>query len=322
MTRTASRLLALALIAAAVGGCAGTSDRAARTTLAALDTHASAPAPSPSSPSAQCKNVTASLRPPSPMPAPGTMPHGSFMARIKAHGNLVAGVDQNTLLLSYFSPSHARIEGFEIDLLHEVARAIFGDPRRVVFRAITTQERIQAVQSGSVDVVADAMTITCARRRQVDFSSVYYDAGQRVLVPTNSDVHRIQDLNGKRVCATIGSTSVQTIRRFAPRAIQVLVPQRTDCLVKLQQGRADAISTDDAILLGFKAQDPYTKLVGPRIAPEPYGMAIKQSHRDFVRFVNGVLARMRDDGTWKRLYTRWFGPYASTPAPPIPTYEG
>jgi polar amino acid transport system substrate-binding protein len=255
------------------------------------------------------------------MPAPGAMPAGSFMAQIKAKGELVAGVDQNTKLLSYYNPARNRIEGFEIDLLQQIARAI---PAKLALKAVTTGERIPFVEGGTVDIVADAMTTTCDRANQVDFSSTYFDAGQRVLVPINSPVHSIQDLNGKRVCATQTSTSVATIRHFAPRAIPVLVPQRTDCLVELQQGLVDAISTDDAILLGFEAQDPDTKLVGPRIAPEPYGLAIKKTHPEFVKFVNGVLARMERDGTWKRLYDRWFGPpiTSTTPAPPVPTYDG
>jgi polar amino acid transport system substrate-binding protein len=99
------------------------------------------------------------------------------------------------------------------------------------------------------------------------------------------------------------------------------VDQRTDCLVALQEGRVAAISSDDAILLGFKAQDPNTKIVGPRLADEPYGMAINRGHPEFVRFVNGVLERLRDDGRWKAIHRRWLGPFAPTPAPPRASYS-
>ena len=73
----------------------------------------------------------------------------------------------------------------------------------------------------------------------------------------------------------------------------------------LQRGEADAITSDDAILLGFKAQDPYTKVIGGAIEPEPYGMAISKRYPDLVRWVNRELARMRADGTWRRLYRKW-----------------
>ena len=109
------------------------------------------------------------------------------MAAIRRRGRLRAGVDQNTLLLGYANPLHGqRIEGFEIDLLHELSRALFGRPDRIEFHALTTAERLSAVQNGTVDIVADAVTINCYRATQVDFSSVYLSAGQRVLVPADS----------------------------------------------------------------------------------------------------------------------------------------
>src|SRR5262249_24981038 len=158
--------------------------------------------------------------------------------------------------------------------------------------------RRSAVQDGTVDVVADAYTITCYRKTQVAFSSVYLEAGQRVLVPADSPARSLADLRGKRVCATQTSTSIAKLKQY-PGVIPYPVSQRTDCLVALQRGEVDGITSDDAILLGFQAQDPYTKLIGPDIEREPYGMAISQSHPDLVRFVNGVLARMRADGTWE-----------------------
>ena len=321
MTRWAPQLIAVVLSGIAIAGCGGTSDRAQRISLAALATPASAPTTATPAP-AKCSNVnlTASLRPPASMPAPGAMPAGSYMAAIKKRGKLIAGVDQNTLLFSYFNPLDGNFEGFEISMLHALAKAIFGNPNAIVFKAVTTAQRLAAVQDGSVDVVADAVTITCDRKRQVDFSSVYYNASQRVLVPKNSPAHSIHDLGGKRVCATIGSTSLANILASRPKVIAVPVPQRTDCLVALQQGKVDAISSDDAILLGFAAQDPNLKLIGPGFSSQPYGMAISRAHPDFVRFVNGVLAQMRSDGEWRHIYKTWLGRFAATPAPPTPHY--
>ena len=75
-----------------------------------------------------------------------------------------------------------------------------------------------------------------------------------------------------------------------------------------------AISTDDSILAGLTAQDPWTKIVGPRFSKEPYGLAISKQHADFVRFVNAVLQKLRTDGQWAASYTHWVG----SPAPPPP----
>jgi polar amino acid transport system substrate-binding protein len=259
------------------------------------------------------------------MPTPGAMPAGSFMAKIRQRGYLKVGVDQNTYRLAYFNPLTGHIEGFEIGLARQIANAIFGNPDAVHFIAITTDERISAVREGRVDMVADAMTITCNRRKQVDFSTVYYKAGQKILVPIHSHVTSVRQLGGKPVCVTRGSTSYATLAGLVPRPKPYLVDQRTDCLVALQQGRVDAITSDDPILLGFRAQDPDTKVVGPSFAAEPYGLAINKAHRDFVRFVNGVLARMRADGQWRELYKQWLGQFNNSgtiPAPPTAQYDG
>lgn len=289
------RVVWLAALAAALCACGSTNDEALRSSLTALRAPPATPSSS-SAPGGTCAHATWSLRPAGPGPS---------VQAIRRRGRLRAGVDQNTLLLGYANPLHGqRIEGFEIDLLHELSRALFGRPDRIEFHALTTAERISAVQDGSVDIVADAFTINCDRASQVDFSTVYLSAGQRVLVPSDSAARSLTDLRGKRVCATQGSTSIAALKQY-PGVIPFPVAQRTDCLVALQRGEVDAITSDDAILLGFQAQDPYTKLIGGAIEPEPYGMAISKRHPDLVRFVNRELARMRADGTWQRLYRKW-----------------
>ena len=315
-------LAAIVLAAVATAGCASSSDRPLKITLAALNVKAPpAPASAPASPAPACHDATASLRPPSVLPKPGAMPKGSFMARIEADHYLTAGVDQNTLLFANFNPKHSRIEGFEIDLLRQIAKAIFGHPDAIHLRAITPAERIPVVQDRGVDLVADAVTINCARRRQVDFSSVYFDASQRLLVPSNSTAHDVAGIGRRPICAAIGSTTLQTLQSLRPRPVTYPVPERIDCLVALQQGLVGAVSSDDSILLGYKAQDPETKIIGAPLAKEPYGIAINKAHPEFVRFVNGVLARMRADGTWRRIYHTWFGRLTATPATPTARYE-
>jgi polar amino acid transport system substrate-binding protein len=258
---------------------------------------------------------TASLRP----TGPPVVTAGSFMAKIRARGFLIAGVGQTTFRFGYLNPLDGRIEGFDIDMIHAIAAAIFGNPDKVEFRAVSDAQRISDIQSGEVDIVASTMTITCARLQQVDFSAVYFDAGQRVLVPTKSPVTSIADLGGKKVCAATGSTSIANLQAAPSHPIPVAVPYSIDCLVLLQQGDVAAISTDDSILAGLAAQDPWTKIVGPRFSNEPYGLAISRQHPDFVRFVNAVLQRLRTDGQWAASYAHWIG--TPVPAPPPAHYK-
>jgi polar amino acid transport system substrate-binding protein len=317
MSRKATQRLALAMLGAVLAGCGTTSSRALHLTLAALSAHAvttASPAPPAGRPS-----CLPSLRPPAKLPAPGAMPHGSFAARIARNGQLLAGVDQNTLLLAYRNPRDNLFKGFEIDILREVARAIFGDPGAIEFRAITTARRAAVLQDGTVDLVADAFTITCRRAESVDFSTPYLAAQQSILVPSDSPVRSIGALRGQRVCATTGSTSIESVIHHRG-LIPYPVAQRTDCLVALQEGKVGAIASDDAILRGFAAQDPYTQVVADPRSPAPYGIAVGKAHPDFVRFINGVLARIRLDGSWRRIYTKWFG--GPAPAPPSARYAG
>jgi polar amino acid transport system substrate-binding protein len=259
-----------------------------------------------------CRPKASSLRP----SGPPQVTAGSFMAKIRARGYLIAGVDQSTYHFGFLNPLTGQIEGFDIDMIRAVAKAIFGNPDKVVFKAISDAQRIPDITSGAVDIVAHTMTITCARLKDVDFSSVYFDAAQRVLVLKNSPAQSLAALHGQKVCATTGSDSVDVIEKA--NAIPVQVPYWTDCLVQLQQGTVAAISTDDSILDGLAAQDPWTKLVGPRLTDEPYGLAISQQHPDFVRFVNAVLAQLRTDGQWAASYARWVG--TPVPAPPPAQY--
>ena len=314
--------LLMTIAALAIAGC-GSSTGALDASLKALGTpQAVASAGSTSnSPTVTCPDATATLHP-SALPAPRFMPAGSYMATIEHRGYLIAGVDYGTLLFSSFNPVTGQLEGFEVDLLRQIANAIFGNPNAIQFRAVTTPQRLPAVADGSVDIVADAITETCARRLQVDFSSEYYDAGQRLLVPINSPVHSVADLAGRRVCTQPASTSLINIKAAAPKAIIVLEADRNDCLVALQQGQVAAATTDDTILLGLAAQDPYTKLVGPRFSSEPYGMAISRAHPDFVRFVNAVLAKLVADGRFHSIESQWLARVGPVPAPPPPHYVG
>ena len=279
------------------------------------------PRATPTAPPPACGDPLASFAPDGPNPAPNALPAGSYMAEIQKRGRLIAGVSSDTLLLGSRSPLNGQIQGFDIEMLKAVSKAVFGDPNKIEFRVITTAQRIPVLTDGSVDVVARALTITCARWEQIDFSTQYYQAGQKVLVAKGSTVKGMEDLKGKKVCAPNGSTSMDKLRTFTG-LIPVGSDTHTGCLVLFQQGKVDAITGDDTILAGLAAQDPYAFVVkAPAFTAEPYGLGISKKHPDFVKFVNGVLEQMRTDGQWTTAYNTWLkdalGP---APAPPAAVY--
>jgi polar amino acid transport system substrate-binding protein len=264
----------------------------------------------------------ASLRPAATLPPPGQMPDPSTMKTIQNRGQLIAGVDQNTFLFGFRNPTTGALEGFDIDRVHEIAAAIFGDPNKVQFKVVTSANRIKALAEGQVDVVVRTMTATCERWQQINFSAVYYTAGQRLLVDKTSQVTSLDQLGGKKVCAAKGSTSIKTITANPAKLVPVQVDNWSDCLIMLQQGQVEAVSTDDTILAGMVAQDPNVKMVGPRFTEEPYGIGIPKANVEMVRFVNGVLAKSIADGSWAASYQRWLGRTGEQqPAPPTPVYQ-
>ena len=89
----------------------------------------------------------------------------------------------------------------------------------------------------------------------------------------------------------------------------------------LQRGDVDAVSTDEAVLLGFAAQDPGVMVVGDKFTDEPYALGISQTHSEFLRFVNAVLERLRADGTWTAIYNRWLSKFGARAAPPPAEYK-
>jgi polar amino acid transport system substrate-binding protein len=321
MTRTR---IAVALVAAltltGIAGCSGDSSPLPGKSAAPSATAGPGGAAAPVDVSCQPRK---SLKPTGALPAPGKMPAGSYMAEIYKRGRLVLGTSQDTLLFSSRNAFTGKVEGFDVDMGRQIAQAIFGDPNKLQIKVIGYDKRVSSTVDGSVDIVADTMTINCARWKDVNFSTVYYDAGQKVLVSTASTAKRIEDLAGKKVCSANGSTSLDNIAKVVatPKVVGVGLPGFTDCMVAFQQNEVDAISTDDTILVGLAAQDPYAKVVGPRFTEEPYGIATSKDHDEFTQFVNAVLAKNKANGTWKATYNKWLGDFGAAPAPPAAEYR-
>jgi polar amino acid transport system substrate-binding protein len=317
--RVGTTLFALALAAA---GCESSASPAPVTVapIIAMPSGVQEVATTPAADNADCDRE-ASLRP-GPQPPPGAMPPGSTMAAIAQRGRLVVGVDQNQYRFGYRNPATGQLEGFDIDIARAIARAIFGDPDSIDLRVVGAGERESALQSGEVDLVVRTFSINCARKQNVAFSTVYFYADQKILVLKGSGIASVADLSGKRVCAVSGTTSLSKLSALDSRPTVFSAPTWTDCLVMLQQGQIDAIGTDYVVLSGLKLQDPNVEIVGPSLGVEPYGVGVKQENDDLVRFVNGVLEQLRDDGTWQRLYDAHLTSLGPSPGPPTARYEG
>ena len=288
---------------------------AATTSPTEATTTTSAPAATP-----DCGNPVASYEPTFELPAPNEMPAGSYMEQIQERGRLIVGTSGDVLLFGFRNPISGDIEGFDIDVAHAIAEAIFGDPNAIEYKVINYAQRIPTVRDGSADIVIHTMTINCTRWQQIAFSSEYYHAGQNLLVPFNSDVKEIEDLVGtdQKVCVAKGSTNLEKLQNDYPTIQRVEVDDLTDCLVLFQQSAVDAITGDNTVMAGFAAQDPFAKTVGRLFTDEPYGVGVNLDHPEMVQFVNLVLEQMRQDGRLRDLSEKWLG----TPTDPPPAVYG
>ncbi|MFI0240108.1 glutamate ABC transporter substrate-binding protein [Streptomyces sp. NPDC016845] len=260
---------------------------------------------------------------------------GGAVRDIEDRGYVSVGVDQNSYRWGYRDPnstgSSSELEGFDIDLAHEIAKEILGSPDKIRFKAIPTNQRIPAIQRGDVDMVVRTMTISCDRLKDVDFSTAYFQTGQQVLAPKASEIDGFDDtLGGKRVCSAAGSTAETALKQGLVEKkipddtdISTTVPNQLDCLVRLQLGEVDAVVTDGALAASQAAQDPTVQLKGEPFTEEYYGVAMKKGSDDLVRRVNEVLEDYRKPGGgWQKSYDRWLKTaLGASEGPPAPKYK-
>ena len=245
--------------------------------------------------------------------------------RIKRRGRLVVGIDQSLYLLAFRDTASGELRGLEVDLARAIADDIFGEEapgvNRLDLRFVDSAARAEALNNGEVDIVIRTMSITPERTEAIDFSTPYLTSRVRVLVPRDRGVDDINQLGGKTVCIVDGTNLTQIARTYTPYSEILRTRSWSDCLMATQQFQADAILADDSILAGLSAQDPYATILPGTLASQYYGVGIAKGQEDLVRQVNSTLERMRNDGTWSQLYSRWLGGSIAESSPPPLMYR-
>lgn len=232
----------------------------------------------------------------------------SALDAIKERGKLVVGVKSDTKLFGLKNTGTGEIEGFDVDIAKAIAKHILGDESKIELKEVTSKTRIPLLQNGEIDMIVATMTITEERKQQVDFSDVYFEAGQSLLVPKGSPITGVDSLTkGTTVLAVKGSTSVKNIREKAPDAEVLEFENYQDAFNALKANKGDTLTTDNAILLGMQQQDPNFELVGGNFTDEPYGIAVKKGSSDLLQSVNDTLADLKSSGEYDKLYEQWLG---------------
>ena len=246
---------------------------------------------------------------------------GPTVQAIQEEGTLVCGVKFDVIAFGFRNPTSGEIEGFDADLCREIATAMGVEPE---FVEAVSANRIPFLQEDRVDIIISTMTRNEERLGQIDFSKIYYLAGQRILVKADSDYQEVADLveAGAPVCSGQGSTSEANLREAGVAEDKlVLFATYSEAAQALLDGRCDAVSTDDSILFGLAAQNDGLEVRGERFTEEPLGIGIKKGKEDLVEYINGVLDGMAANGRWAELYDTHIKQYTGEDAPEPPLDE-
>lgn len=242
----------------------------------------------------------------------GTAGAASVRDNICKSGKFTVGVKYDSPPFGFVN-ENGDVQGFDVDLVRQIhadLKKVCKKEIKLTLKQVTSKNRIEFVQNGTIDLSAATATITYGRLDVVDFSNPYFMDGQRLLVPANSSIRSVVDLAGKRVGTAQGSTSEGNLKKASPKAKVVSFQQYTDAFTALQQGKVDAVSTDSTILLGLRASAPDPKkykLVGTYFSNEPYGMLMRQNDSKWRNFVNESLTKASDSGAYRKIFNKWFG---------------
>lgn len=229
--------------------------------------------------------------------------------KIKERGKLVVGVKYDLNLFGLKNPETGEVEGFDIDIAKGLAKKILGDENKIELKEVTSKTRIPMLNNGEIDAIIATMTITEERKKEVDFSDVYFMAGQSLLVKKDSNINGIADVNkeGVTVLTAKGSTSAQNIRAKAPKATVLEFENYAEAFTTLKAGQGDALTTDNALLFGMAKQDPNFRVVDETFSEEPYGIAVRKGDKELLEVINEYLKEIKANGEYDKIYEKWIG---------------
>ncbi len=198
-----------------------------------------------------------------------------------------------------------RIVGFDVDMVDLVAQRL-GVPQQIVETPFDNIQSGVALDTGLCDVGAAAMTITDARKQNLDFSDPYFDATQALLVPPNSPVTGADQLAGKRLGVQNGTTGQEYAQANLSGAELVVFDDIGLQLTAVQTGEIDAAINDNAPLLDFAGKNAGFAVTAQFDTGEQYGYAVKKGNTALVQEINAAIADARSSGKYRELFTKWF----------------
>jgi glutamate transport system substrate-binding protein len=239
--------------------------------------------------------------------------------KIKSAGKVVVGVKADQPNLGYKDASGQRC-GFDVEIAQLIASKLGVAKDKIEYKEIPSANRETAIKGGEIDYYVGTYSITDKRKADVSFAGPYFIAGQDLLVrKDDSSITGKESLKGKKVCSATGSTPLQRVRDQKLTEDTNISEFKTysECVSQLLDKRTDAVTTDDAILKGYAAQNPSKlKVVGKPFSEEKYGIGLPLTDKALRDFVNNSLEAAEKDGTWQKIYDGTLGKSGSPATPP------
>lgn len=234
-----------------------------------------------------------------------------LLTKIKKRGEIVVGVKVDSKPFGF--TENGKLQGYDIDIAHALAKKILGNENLVKFVEVTPSNRISKLNSGEVDMLIATMTITPKRLEVVDFSLPYYYTGQAIMVRKGTAIKKVGDLNGRRVIIVLGTTGEGNIKYFAPEAMLQGYKSYQAAFDAFRNRKAEAMTSDDSILAGYVMDYPEFMILPQRYTQDGYGVAFRKDEESkaLKKQVNLAIAEMRKKGYLNLLKSRWL-PLAST----------
>lgn len=244
------------------------------------------------------------------------------LKKIKDNGVIVVGHRESSVPFSYYGKSQ-EVVGYAQDysnaIVDAVKKKLNMPDLKVKLLPITSQNRIPLLQNGTYDFECGSTTNNEARQKQVDFSNTFFIVGTRLLVKKDSGINDINDLKGKNVTTTAGTTSEVRLNQLNEQdklgMTIISAKDHSGAFRTLESGRAVAFLMDDALLAGERAKarkpDDWI-IVGEPQSREAYGCMMRKDDAAFKQLVDETIATAQTSGEAEKSYVRWF----TQPIPP------
>jgi glutamate/aspartate transport system substrate-binding protein len=238
------------------------------------------------------------------------------LKKIRDSASISLGVRESSGALSY-TLGNGKFAGYHVEICERVARDLQRDLKlptlNIQYVSVTSQNRVPLVQNGTVDLECGSTTHTTARARDVAFAVTTFMEEVRIAVKANSGIQSIDQLKGRSVAVTTGTTSVQTLRKHerahGVEFREVFGKDHADSFLLLESGRADAFVMDGAILAGniARAKNPKDfKIVGEVLSVEPISLMLRKGDSAFKQRVDDSLRAMMKSGEIAKIWDKWF----------------